>query len=74
MKYREETTVWDTPNHTYITEGSWLLGYVPRGSQEITMFMRPKKLWSTRGRTFRNLTAKEVRQLTINNIPYNKPV
>ena len=38
MRFRQEITVWDkaptTPNHTYITEGSYLIGIVPEGTKE----------------------------------------
>ena len=47
MRFRQEITVWDkaptTPNHTYITEGSYLIGIVPEGTKEAFMFSSPKK-------------------------------
>ena len=68
MRFREEITVWDkspsTPNHTYITEGSYLIGIVPEGTKEAFMFSSPKKQWSVSRRKFRDLTAKEKRAIT----------
>ena len=68
MRFRQEITVWDkaptTPNHTYITEGSYLIGIVPEGTKEAFMFSSPKKQWSVSRRKFRDLTAKEKRVIT----------
>lgn len=67
MRIREEITVWDkaptTPNHTYITEGSYLLGVIPTGTKEAFMFSTPKKQWSVSRRKFRDLTKKEIKEI-----------
>lgn len=62
--WREETTDWslspDTPNHTYITKGQHLHGFIPRYSKEITWFNTPMKTWSPSRRTFRKFSKKEI--------------
>lgn len=68
-RIREEITVWDkapnTPNHTYITEGSYLIGVIPRGTNVAKWFSKPMKTWSPSRRKFRDLTAKEKRDLVL---------
>ena len=63
MKVREEITVWDkapnTPNHIYITEGTQLLGYIPRGTTKAIYFKTPMKTWAVTRRKFRNITSKK---------------
>jgi len=69
MRMRQEITVWDKvseyriPEHIYITEGSYLIGYVPEGSTKAVIFSVPKKQWSVSRRKFRDLTAKEIRKI-----------
>lgn len=62
--WREEITDWGSYdyviNHTYITKGTDLVGYVPRGSGQIMMFSAPKKSWSVSRRKFRKLNKKEI--------------
>ena len=69
-RYRLETTVWykapTTPNHIYITEGSYLIGFIPYDGEEIR-FSQPKKQWSVSRRTFRDLTKEEIRTGVIKN-------
>lgn len=77
LKYlwREETTDWAgqerqtvfgvegvVPNHTYITKGTELFGYVPKGSKKVQWFSRPMKAWSPARRKFRKLGKKEILQ------------
>ena len=68
-RVRQEITVWDkapnTPNHTYITEGTTLIGVIPRGSKVATYFTRPLRTWSPTRRKFRDLTKKELRELVL---------
>lgn len=61
--WREETTDWDTPNHIYITKGTELVGYVPRGG-ELQIFETTFKSWSPSHRKFRKLGLKEIRSFT----------
>jgi len=70
-RYRQEITVWDKclheqENHIYITQGSWLIGFIPvsgpNAGQEIR-FAKPKKQWSVSRRKFRDLTKKEIKLL-----------
>mgnify|MGYP003642094616 CR=1 FL=1 len=69
MRIRQEVTVWDkapsTQNHTYITEGSYLIGYIPHGKTVATYFGEPKKQWSPSRRKFRDLTKKELKVLSL---------
>lgn len=67
-RYRQEITVWDKcnyeqKNHIYITQGSYLIGFIPVGGKEIR-FSKPKKQWSVSRRKFRDLKSKEIQQLT----------
>ena len=64
--WREETTDWDTPNHIYITKGTELVGFVPRGG-ELKVFKTTKKAWSPSRRKFRKLGIKEIRNYLQNN-------
>jgi hypothetical protein len=66
-RYRLELTDWskcdyDQKNHVYITQGSYLIGYVPVGGTEVR-FAKPKKQWSVTRRKFRDLKTKEIQQL-----------
>jgi hypothetical protein len=67
--WREEITDWgnDTPNHTYITKGTDLIGFVPKGGV-MKIFKTPKKTWSPSRRKFRKLGAKEIRSIYENAI------
>ena len=62
-KWREEITQWpdNTPNHTYITRGTQLIGYIKRGTTEVIEFKNPLKTWSVTRRKFRKLSRKEIR-------------
>lgn len=68
-RVRQEVTVWDkspeTPNHTYITEGSTLIGIIPRGTTVARYFSKPMRTWSSSRRKFRDLTKKELSGLTL---------
>jgi hypothetical protein len=62
--WREETTDWSlspkTPNHTYITKGQHLYGYIKRNTKDIVWFKEPKKSWSPSRRTFRKFSKGEI--------------
>lgn len=72
--WREEVTEWNQkevrqtvfglegviPNHTYITKGTDLHGFIRRGSSEIQWFKVPFKSWSPSRRKFRKLGKKEI--------------
>jgi hypothetical protein len=70
-RYRQEITVWDKclydqKNHIYITEGTWLLGFIPVAGPDAgkeIRFEHPKKQWSVSRRKFRDLKTKEIQQL-----------
>ena len=66
-RFRQEITVWDKapniPNHIYLTSGTTLVGYVPAGTKELIYFEKPMKQWSVSHRKFRDLTAKEKKEL-----------
>lgn len=55
MEFLRETTIWNTgysvPNHTYILDGSKLLGYIQKGKTEPFMFSKPQS-FSKSGRKF----------------------
>lgn len=63
--WREELTNWGeyvyVPNHTYISKGTDLVGFVARGTGIITMFNTPLKSWSVSRRKFRKLNRKEIK-------------
>ena len=65
--WREEITDWGSytyvPNHTYISKGTDLVGYVPRDSGQIIMFSKPKKSWSVARRKFRKFTKKDIKKV-----------
>jgi hypothetical protein len=64
--WREELTDWGEhkiTNHTYITKGTDLMGYVARSTGVIHMFNTPKKSWSVSRRKFRKLNKKEIREI-----------
>lgn len=69
MRFRQEITVWDkaptTPNHTYITKGTTLIGYVPVGEYDVRWFSTPSKQWSPSRRKFRDLTKKEIQNYVL---------
>jgi len=61
IKYMRETTDWsevteiNIPNHTYIVEGSKLIGYIKQGETKEIMFSKGLP-FTTRGRTFEKLS------------------
>jgi hypothetical protein len=66
-RIREEITVWDKcpyeqPNHIYITSGTYLIGYIPKGQKKAVYFKSPKKTWSPTRRKFRDLTKRELKE------------
>ena len=73
LRIRREITVWDkadyrVPQHIYLTSGSWLLGYIPEGTNKTQMFKLPKKQWSVSRRKFQDLTKKEIVELKLGDI------
>lgn len=60
--WREETTDWgdNTPNHIYVTKGTELVGFVPKGGV-LKIFKNPMKRWSPSRRKFRKLGLNEIR-------------
>jgi hypothetical protein len=52
MKALKETTNWAVPNHTYIVEGTTLVGYVKASARDIHWFTKPIKGFDQRGRKF----------------------
>ena len=63
--WREEITDWGTydyvPNHTYVTKGTDLIGYVPRNTGSLQVFTAPLKSWGVSRRKFRKLNRKEIK-------------
>lgn len=57
MKYLKETTDWskvtevNIPNHTYMVEGTRVLGYIKENDSEEIMFSKPLP-FNKKGRTF----------------------
>ena len=74
--WREELTDWGEhkiTNHTYITKGTDLMGYVARSTGKIHMFNTPKKSWSVSRRKFRKLNKKDIkRHIDMQNDSKNK--
>jgi hypothetical protein len=62
IKFRQEITDWNTPNHIYIVENRMLIGYIQDGTTKPFYFKEPKKQWSATGRKFKDLTKKEIQQ------------
>ena len=52
MEAIRETTVWDTPNHTYLLDGTTLVAYIPASSNEPFYFSKGLKNFDKRRRTF----------------------
>jgi len=60
MKYLKETTDWSDaqariPNHTYIFDGSSCVGYIKEGTTKEIMFNKPSRIFSKKGRTFKEV-------------------
>ncbi len=74
MEILRETTVWSTgykvPNHTYILDGSKLVGYIQEGKTEPFMFKIPQS-FSKSGRKFEKVgnlkVFRELMQKTVSN-------
>ena len=83
--WREEITEWsepkqtvfglegEIPNHTYITKGTDLYGYIRRGTSKIQWFKRPFRSWSVTRRKFRKLGKKEIDFYVQNSIGTDVP-
>jgi hypothetical protein len=56
MKAYKETTVWATPNHTYLLDGNNLIAYIKENETEPFYFKNPIKGFDRRGRKFLELT------------------
>ena len=56
MKAYKETTVWATPNHTYLLDGNNLVAYIKENETEPFYFKNPIKGFDRRGRKFLELT------------------
>lgn len=52
MKAYKEITDWDTPNHTYLLDGTNLLAYIKHGESQPFYFKNPIKGFDKRGRKF----------------------
>ena len=52
MRVLQETTKWDTPNHTYLLDGNNLLAYIKQGTKEPIYLKKPIKGFDQRRRTF----------------------
>jgi hypothetical protein len=67
--WREEITEGGHyPNHTYITKGTTLYGYVRKGTTDVIWFKTPKSTWSPTRRKFRKFNKKDIDQLMELNI------
>jgi len=60
MKYLQETTDWSNcevriPNHIYIFDGSSCVGYIKEGTKDKIMFSKPSRIFSKKGRTFKEV-------------------
>jgi len=76
--WREEITDWGSytyaQNHIYISKGTDLVGFVPRGTGIIKMFNTPKKSWSVARRKFRKFTKKDIKKVIDMQNGSNKPL
>ena len=64
--WREGITDWgehNISNHTYISKGTDLMGYVAKSTGQIQMFKTPKKSWSVSRRKFRKLNKKDIAKI-----------
>lgn len=52
MEAVRETTDWDTPNHTYLLDGTTLVAYIKQGESEPFYFKKGIKNFDKRRRTF----------------------
>jgi lipopolysaccharide export system protein LptC len=52
MEALRETTAWDTPNHTYLLDGTTLVAYIKQGTTEPFYFSKGIKHFDKRGRQF----------------------
>lgn len=70
IRFIREITDWKeykVHNHIYITDGGALVGYIRDDNFKIEMFSKPKRLWSTTRRKFRDLTDQEKQSIYISN-------
>ena len=56
MKILQETTTWvsNTPNHIYLIEGTYLIGYVKKGTKE-PIYFKKKLPFNKKYRTFKEI-------------------
>jgi len=52
MEAVREVTDWDTPNHTYLLDGTTLIAYIKQGDTEPFYFKKGIKNFDKRGRKF----------------------
>lgn len=52
MQVLQETTDWDTPNHTYLLDGSRLIAYIKQGTSDPIYLKKPIKGFDQRRRKF----------------------
>lgn len=52
MEAVREVTDWDTPNHTYLLDGTTLIAYIKQGESEPFYFAKGIKNFDKRGRKF----------------------
>lgn len=60
IKYLQEITDWSNsevriPNHTYIFDGSNCVGYIKEGTTTPYMFKKPSRIFSKKGRSFKEI-------------------
>jgi hypothetical protein len=46
-----------------VSKGTDLVGYVPRRTGVFQLFNTPKKSWSTKGRKFKKLNKKQIKEI-----------
>jgi hypothetical protein len=60
MKALKETTDWALPSHTYVLDGTNLLGYVKQGTIDVHWFTKPIKGFDKRGRKFEEVEVAQM--------------
>jgi hypothetical protein len=71
MKFYQETTVWDVPNHVYLlsTDKSKAYGYIRRGTEDAVVFKKPYN-FDQRGRKF--VEVKELGEIDLDEFKSEK--
>lgn len=58
IRYLQEVTEWEFPNHIYIMEGRSNIGYIPSSGEKAVIYKSASKSFSRTGRKFEEYKRK----------------